>query len=183
MGANGTAVATRTAAKRPGLETRETVANILSHVRSERGALTAAPGVCVLAPRLVALVASRHLGGRLALDCRADLAALVEPAHLDLIVGNLLSNAAWHGGGATALEVRVVGEVLEVTVSDAGPGVPAQLREGLFRRYHRDDARRPGLGLFISREVARANGGDLTHSDRPGGGAVFRLTLPAVRLS
>lgn len=166
-----------------GAQTRETVANILSHVRRERGALSAVPGTCVLAPRLVTLVTSRHLGGRLVLDCPPGLAASVEPAHLDLVVGNLLSNAARYAGGATALTVRERAGLVELTVTDAGPGIPDDVRASLFQQYRRGSGYRPGLGLFISREVARANGGDLTHAEGPGGGSVFRLTLPAVRLS
>lgn len=176
-------MATRTMAERTGAQTRETVANILSHVRRDRGALSAVPGTCVLAPRLVALVASRSLGGRLVLDCPAHVAASVEPAHLDLVVGNLLSNAARYAGGATALTVRAHAGLVELTVTDAGPGVPADLRASLFQQYRRDSAYRPGLGLLVSREVARANGGDLTYVARPEGGSTFRLTLPLVPLS
>ncbi len=165
-------------AERTGALTRETVANILSHVRMERDGLRAVPGTCVLAPRLVALVAGRSLGGGPVLDCPADVAASVEPAHLDLVVGNLLSNAARYAGGATALVVREHAGVVELTVTDAGPGVPADVRADLFQRYRRDSANRPGLGLFVSREVARANGGDLTYAERPEGGSTFRLTLP-----
>lgn len=176
-------MATMTVAERTGAQTRETVANILSHVRRDRGGLRAVPGTCVLAPRLVALVASRSLGGRLVLDCPADLAASVEPAHLDLVVGNLLSNAARYAGGATALTVRVHAGVVQLAVTDAGPGVPADVRASVFQQYHRDSAYRPGLGLFVSREVARANGGDLTYAERAGGGSTFVLTLPLVPLS
>lgn len=181
---------TTTLAERPvpraraGVQTRETVANILSQLWRDRGALRAVPSTCVLAPRLVVLLVGRLPGARPTLDCPGDVAAIVEPGHLDLIVGNLLSNAARYGGGATRLEVRAHGDVVHLSVIDAGPGIPEAARAGLFSDYRRGaTGQGQGLGLRVSHDLARANGGDLVYAERPEGGAEFRLTLPRVALS
>lgn len=73
---------------------------------------------------------------------------------------------------------------LVVTVSDRGPGIAAEALPHLFERFYKADAARArsdgsGLGLAIARENARLHGGDLQVANRPGGGAAFRLTLPA----
>jgi signal transduction histidine kinase len=69
----------------------------------------------------------------------------------------------------------------EVTITDDGPGIaPGQL-ELIFERFHTADARQAGgagLGLAIAREIAHRHGGDVSASNRPSGGAVFRVTLP-----
>ena len=66
---------------------------------------------------------------------------------------------------------------------DRGPGVPDGDEERIFERFYRVDnsltrtTSGSGLGLCISRALARGMGGDLTYSHRPGGGSVFTLTL------
>jgi signal transduction histidine kinase len=69
---------------------------------------------------------------------------------------------------------------VEVLVLDQGPGVPAERRPELFQKFARlgGDGAGMGLGLFISRAIARAHGGDLTLTDRSDGGACFALSLP-----
>jgi two-component system sensor histidine kinase KdpD len=66
-------------------------------------------------------------------------------------------------------------------VADRGPGIPPGEEERIFERFHRGahaGVRGVGLGLPISRAIAQAHGGRLVAANRPGGGAVFRLTLP-----
>ncbi|HEY6099012.1 MAG TPA: ATP-binding protein, partial [Anaeromyxobacter sp.] len=64
---------------------------------------------------------------------------------------------------------------------DRGPGIPAGDEERIFERFHRGAhpaARGAGLGLPIARAIAQVHAGRLVASNRPGGGALFRLTLP-----
>jgi len=94
-------------------------------------------------------------------------------------VSNLLDNAAKFDTTGGPLDVRV--SAGEITVSDRGPGIPAEERSRVFDRFHRTDAARSlpgsGLGLAIVAEVARANGGTVSISDRLGGGTEVSLRL------
>ena len=104
---------------------------------------------------------------------------------LDRVLGNLLDNAAHHGGGAVRIGLSRDGERARVEVDDAGPGVAEDVRERVFERFTRGgvgaDRRRgrgAGLGLALVHEHVRAHGGSVWVEDRPGGGARFVVTLP-----
>jgi len=102
---------------------------------------------------------------------------------LSRLFDNLLDNARRYGGGEIGLTARRHGGEVQVTVTDQGPGIPAQERERIFGRFTRLDTARSrdaggtGLGLAISREVALAHGGSLGAEDTPKG-ARFVLRLP-----
>jgi two-component system OmpR family sensor kinase len=70
---------------------------------------------------------------------------------------------------------------VSVSVVDHGPGVPPDRVDELFGRFARLGSTRRGLGLglYLSRSIARRHGGDVVHQPTPGGGATFTLTLPA----
>ena len=103
------------------------------------------------------------------------------PDRLGRAVNNLLDNAAKHSppGGPVEVVVRAG----ELTVRDHGAGVPAADAPHVFDRFYRGaNARgRPGsgLGLAIVRQVAEAHGGSVGVASAPGGGALFRLSLPS----
>ncbi|SCX57198.1 Signal transduction histidine kinase [Klenkia marina] len=95
-----------------------------------------------------------------------------------VIVGNLLGNALVHAPGAlVTVDVRVA-DGLTITVGDDGPGLTDLQRLGVFEAgARRDGSPGEGIGLAVSRDLARRHGGDLVA--RPSTtGAVFRLTLP-----
>ena len=107
------------------------------------------------------------------------------------IIDNLVANALSFTptGGLVRLEVDASDPACAILrVADDGPGVPPEMRERIFERFHTDRPHAPdgdtgdhsGLGLSISRRIARAHGGDLTADDRAdgAGGACFTLTLP-----
>jgi signal transduction histidine kinase len=108
---------------------------------------------------------------------------LGDEQRLRQLLVNLLANALRitpDGGEVTVRLVAGRGSA-EVTIGDDGPGIePGQL-ELIFERFHTADARQAGgagLGLAIAREIATRHGGDVSASNRPAGGAVFRVTLP-----
>lgn len=158
---------------------------VLAIVSSEGGALTARRQPCPVGPRLTEAVATLPADQLTSVHAEPGLSALVQPGHLDQILANLLSNAEKYAGGAT--EIRAcstpAGQV-RITVADAGPGIAPGFRRHLFERFSRDTGTAgtvtgTGLGLFISRELARANGGDLHHEDIAPTGSRFVLTLAA----
>ena len=116
-------------------------------------------------------------------------AALVmaDPDQLQRAFGNLLENAAAATplGGVITIDRSSAGGLLSVRVIDTGPGVPAEHRERIFDRFVRVSTSRStegsGLGLPISRAIARAAGGDLRCLPSSGG-ACFELTLPAIAM-
>jgi two-component system sensor histidine kinase MprB len=103
------------------------------------------------------------------------------PDRLGRAVNNLLDNAAKHSPPGGVVEVGVSGG--ELTVRDHGPGVAPEDAPHVFDRFYRGAGARDrpgsGLGLAIVRQVAEAHGGAVSVEDAPGGGAMFRLALPA----
>ena len=82
-----------------------------------------------------------------------------------------------------AIDIDRPSSRLLLTVEDAGEGVSSADRGRLFQRFVRGEERRPdegsGLGLYVSRELCRAMGGDLVlEAARPGHGAAFSIVLP-----
>ena len=124
----------------------------------------------------------RRDGVRILVDLPDDAPdALADPVQAGQIVFNLLTNAVQALDGAGRIEVRVrrSGDMVEYLVSDSGPGVSADSVEKIFEPLFTTKARGIGLGLAVSRALARANGGDLVLQSAGGGGtgATFALTL------
>ncbi|GII32541.1 sensor histidine kinase [Planotetraspora mira] len=109
------------------------------------------------------------------------------PAYLARLVTNLIDNARRHARQSIQVQVRHYDALAELTVTDDGPGIPAQDRERVFERFTRLDSARcrrrggTGLGLAIARDIAHAHAGTLHVEDAPGGGARFVLRLPLAR--
>ena len=98
-------------------------------------------------------------------------------------IRNLADNALRHTPMGSAVEI-FVGNDATVSVSDAGPGVPAEERELIFRRFWRRDRSRAdgaGLGLAIVSRILDAHGGSIDVCNRPTGGAVFSISLRSSR--
>jgi signal transduction histidine kinase len=98
------------------------------------------------------------------------------------VMVNLISNAVRFGPAGSTVHVLVEarGDSAAALVVDAGRGVAPADRERVFEKFERLGATEPGsgLGLYISRRLARAMGGDLVIEDAPGAGACFVFTLP-----
>ncbi len=101
-------------------------------------------------------------------------------------LSNLLENALRHSPPGQPVEVSVLreGDFLVFRVSDAGPGIPPEVRSQIFDPFFQGEKEGQtrhegaGLGLAIARRVAEAQGGSVTYRDRAGGGSVFELRLP-----
>ncbi len=163
---------------------RSVLHDVLALVSSDLGALKAYPEPCRVRPHLEAALSMHPSEHQPCIECPGEMSAVVQPGHLDQILTNLLSNAEKYGGGATHVSACTVADRIVITVVDDGPGVPETFRDHLFERFSRDTttARKmpgTGLGLFITRELARANGGDVTFREPDGGGSAFVLSLRA----
>lgn len=100
------------------------------------------------------------------------------------IMGNLADNAVKYAltlPGTVALDMNVADGFFEITFQDSGPGIPAHVLRKLFKPFSRPlagDKSGMGLGLYLSRRMARTMGGDLSLERSLSTGAKFRLTLP-----
>lgn len=115
-------------------------------------------------------------------DVRVDdtLQVMADPDHLAQMLWNLLANAVRHGQPPVVVAAEAEGDAIRLSVSDAGPGVPADMRARLFERYARSTASQgAGLGLSIVRGLALANGGDVAYAHGPDAAAAFVLRLPS----
>jgi two-component system osmolarity sensor histidine kinase EnvZ len=120
--------------------------------------------------------AERH-GHRTVVDFHGHPVVTVRPHAFKRCLANLVSNAA-RFADAISITGRRDHRWLTITVDDDGPGIPAPLREEVFKPFLRlDDSRNQnegaggtGLGLAIARDIARSHGGDISLGDSPLGG-------------
>lgn len=124
-------------------------------------------------------------GHDLRLDAPFDpVAAEVDPDRFQIVVRNLLSNAAKYSPSGSGILVRVrrEGGMANVSVTDHGVGIAPEDQGRLFTRFARVASTRhvegTGLGLWLSREIARMHGGDLTVRSSLGAGSTFVLEIP-----
>jgi len=111
----------------------------------------------------------------------------VDPDRTKTIIANLLSNAIKYSpnGGPITCHVRARAGIARVAVSDHGLGIAPQNLHMLFTRFGRvitpetEHLKGTGLGLFLGRQLARLQGGDITVISVPGKGSTFTLHLPS----
>lgn len=123
---------------------------------------------------------------RLVVETPERLVGQVDPAKLQRVLLNLLSNAFKFtpARSTVALELRAEGEMAVFTVQDAGPGIPPALRDAVFDRFRQVDSsstRRfggTGLGLAIVREFVDLHQGTVQVAEASGGGALFTVRIP-----
>ncbi|MEU6824353.1 HAMP domain-containing sensor histidine kinase [Streptomyces atriruber] len=110
----------------------------------------------------------------------ADLSIPGVPARLSRLLTNLVDNAAKFSPPGGPVEIALTRT--ELTVRDHGPGIAEEDLPYVFDRFYRAEKARAlpgsGLGLAMARQIAHAHGAELTAEAAPGGGALFRLTLP-----
>jgi nitrogen-specific signal transduction histidine kinase len=143
--------------------------------------------VCAVAQSALRLVA-KELEGHVSVvvDLHTVPLVLASEARLIQVFVNLLLNAAQalaneKGERVVTIATRRVDDTAVVIVSDNGPGVPHAVRERIFEPFvtTKPVGVGTGLGLFVCRNIVRALGGEIAVEDRPGGGSVFRVCLPA----
>lgn len=132
--------------------------------------------------RAGAVVRRAHPDAEIVADVPAGLAVTADHDRLAQAVENLLSNALRHGSSPVHVTAATTEPgTVEIRIRDSGPGVPEAVRPRLFSRFATGAASGgTGLGLFIVRELARAQGGEATYEPGPAGsvGGEFVLRLP-----
>jgi two-component system sensor histidine kinase KdpD len=108
----------------------------------------------------------------------------IDEALIEQVLINLLDNALKYTPEASPIDLSasLAGDRVVVEVADRGPGLAAGDERRVFEKFYRSPtvpARGSGLGLSICRGILEAHGGRIEAENRPGGGTVFRLTLPA----
>jgi signal transduction histidine kinase len=86
-------------------------------------------------------------------------------------------------GGEIILTSRLIGEAVEISVADTGPGIDPEVARQLFEPFFTTKPQGTGLGLSIARQITEEHGGELIWKNRPGGGAVFTIRLPITRMA
>jgi signal transduction histidine kinase len=173
---------------------------VLNYTRLEAGAVSYD---CVAVPldeviaTCDALTAPQRAAKKLSFSidgCTPDLLVHADRERLQQVLLNLLSNAIKFttAGGRITVDVVAVDDRVEVAVTDTGRGIAIEELGRIFEPFVQVDARYTrthdgvGLGLAISRDLARGMGGDLTVASMPGVGSTFTLTLvrsPADRVA
>jgi signal transduction histidine kinase len=123
---------------------------------------------------------------RFELTVDADLPELwADPDRMAQVVTNLVDNAVRHGAGTVAVGVSAEtapdgGSWIVLTVEDNGEGVPIENRPYVFSKFWHGGTRSgTGLGLYVTRGLVEAHGGDVDVDAAPTGGARFTVRLPA----
>ena len=124
------------------------------------------------------------LGRRVTAGVPADLFVRADGEALERVLINLVDNAFVHGSGAVEAEAaHEGGGLVRISVLDRGPGIPPAEAARVFDRFSRGatvTAPGMGLGLYLVKTLVERQGGYVTVSERPGGGAAFHILLPAV---
>ena len=119
----------------------------------------------------------------------APVLSRVDPDLFDRVVWNLLGNAVDYStpGGQVEVRLETNPEGTALEVADTGPGIPEEQLDDVFQRFFRVDESRThtgdssgtGLGLAIAKAIVELHHGTIEARNRPGGGTLFRVTLPS----
>ena len=111
----------------------------------------------------------------------ADLPKIQGSAnHLEQVVVNLLNNAreAMSEGGTVQVESHRAEEMIEIRITDTGPGIPPEFLPRIFDPFFTTKEQGTGLGLSITYGIVREHGGNISVESRPGAGSTFTIQIP-----
>jgi len=123
----------------------------------------------------------------MATDLEAGLPTVnIDFLRIKQVMLNLLQNAIVHtpAGGSITVGAARKDDMVEISVTDTGEGIPAEELENIFERFHRVDKSRSrqtggtGLGLTIAKSLVEAHKGEISVQSEPGKGSRFSFTVP-----
>jgi len=127
----------------------------------------------------LAMLAASHT---IVIDAGDDFVAEVDSIRIRQILTNLITNAVKFSPRRSEIAIKIRREEAsaQISVADQGPGIPSHSQPELFQKFSRLGATGSGtgLGLYLSRGIARAHNGDLTCDSAAGMGATFTLSVP-----
>ncbi len=166
--------------------------DVLNFARLEAGKVRIVPRsvrISVLLATVEAMIKPQVEARGISFVCReaeANLSVYCDPEKAEQVLLNLLSNAVKFTPPSGTIEVRSCGDggAVRISVRDSGVGIPEDKLEAIFEPFVQVErsltspAEGAGLGLAISRDLARAMGGDLQVQSSVGAGSVFTFELP-----
>lgn len=166
-----------------GLEMAQLVEDLLVAARVDAGGIEVEAVPVNLSREVARVVSGMRSHRAIAIRSNGECVAVAEAVRVRQILRNLLTNAVRYGGPSVRADCWTGDGVVVVAVSDDGPVIDTAARELIFEPYQRahQEPTQPasvGLGLTVSRNLARLMGGDLRYL-REAGRNVFELTLPA----
>ena len=168
-----------------GREMNNIIEDLLVAARTEVGTMTVVPGFVNLAAEVRTVVRGcvcvKDIRDSIALDLESAT-VWADAARVRQILRNLLTNAFRYGGDAMSVVVGSAGGLSTVSVCDDGPGIAPDERDTIFEAYQQGRTDTPvsgsvGLGLNVSRQLARMMDGELAYRYE-GGISIFSLSLP-----
>jgi signal transduction histidine kinase len=155
--------------------------DLLTSSQSSRGPISVDVEPMPLAPALEGAALGIGDQTELRVECPDDVWVKADRIRVDQILGNLLANAVKYAVPPVHLVAEESGAHAHVQVLDSGPGVPAEFQPKLFQQYSRADGVRGsgvGLGLFVVKSLAEAQGGSAWYEALANGGSGFCFSLP-----
>lgn len=164
-------------------EVTDIVEDLLTAAQLDIGVVAVQQQPIDLVAEAQAVLAAKSPDPRKTIEVRGSTSsASGDPLRVRQIIRNLISNALRYGGDEISITISTKASQHTLTVSDNGPGIPQELQHRIFEPYVRAGGNNVpqqavGLGLTVSRNLARLMGGDLQYR-RVSGATVFELALP-----
>ena len=153
------------------------VDDLFTAARLETGALEVKPAPFELSA-LLTEIADETAEGDIHVEA-TPIMVLADRGRTQQMVSNYVTNALRHGSGPVTVSAEISDGEARIAVSDSGPGVSEEQVPRLFHKFAGSGGQEStGLGLFIVRELARAQGGDAWYESSADGGATFAIRLP-----
>ena len=168
------------------------VADLLDFARTSRGATQRVMRLHESAEKAITLARFQIRGPGIEIEVAADPSApsvFADPNRIEQVALNLLANAiqavgaSGRGRGQIRVRTFTEGDAVCLSVSDDGPGIPAEARDRIFDAFYttKSAGEGTGLGLTISLGIVRDAGGTIELASQPGQGATFTIKLPALQ--